>query len=185
MLVCASLMSLSSIPSAVILTLTSMMALSVISMYSVAPLIWYGTTADVGGEGGGIMPPTLSPSHSGSAIFHSFTISLWKCYLPLSHHLTLGMLPPTLSCIHNITHMHTLPAFLRNITQPQMPILLRRSVLNYPIALVAHFIILCCGGLALVQLRAFREYDPSVTVVSHCCSCQQHRTPGHALGTRP
>ena len=105
-------------------------------------------------------------------------------HLPLSHHLTLGMLPPTLACIHNITHMHTLPVFLRNITQPQMPILLRRSVLNYPIALVAHFIILCCGGLALVQLRAFREYDPSVTVVSHCCSCQQHRAPGHALGTR-
>ena len=101
MLVCASLMSLSSIPSAVILTLTSMMALSVISMYSVAPLIWYGTTADVGGEGGGIMPPTLSPSHSGSAIFHSFTISLWECYLPLFHHLTLEMLPPTLSPSHS------------------------------------------------------------------------------------
>ena len=159
MLVCALLVSLLSIPSAVILTLTSMMALSVISMYSVAPLIWYGPTADVGGEGEGSR-------------------------LPLSHHLTLEMLPPTLSCIHNITHMHTLPAFLHNITQPQMPILLRRSVLNYPIALVAHFIILCCGGLALVQLRAFREYDPSVTVVSHCCSCQQHHTPGHAMGTR-
>ena len=83
MLVCTSLVSLLSIPSAVILTLTSMMVLSVISMYSVAPLIWYGPTADVGGEGEGsclplshhlslgVLSSTLSPSHSGNATSHS------------------------------------------------------------------------------------------------------------------
>ena len=99
-------------PSAVILTLTSMMALSVISMYNVAPLVWYGQLQTWEGRGRGhashchhltlgMLPPTLSPSHSGNATSHSVTISLWECYLPLCHHLTLG--PPTLSPSHSGT----------------------------------------------------------------------------------
>ena len=201
--------------SSVLLTLTSMFVMSIISMYNVAPLVWYGLSST---QEGLMLACTMlcvtlylfhflafslcshfgdAPSlacihthmhthththahtrthththtrmHTQHIHTHTHTYMHTHIHTTLTYAHTHAHTHTHNTHMHTHTYMHTHAHTNTTHTCPHTHHTLahhRRSVLNYPIALVAHFIILCCGGLALLQLRAFRDYDPSMTVVS-------------------